>query len=458
MPLRDLLLATVVFSLLPVCFVRPWLGILLWTWIGMMNPQWLAFGFAAHIPWAMLVGAATIAGIIFARDRKRVPWNAQLVLMVVLVAYFAFTTAFAWVPDLAQEKLKLIVKVVFMAILGTTVIYGRKRIRWLLIVIALSIGYYGIKGGIWVIATGGGNMVYGPEGGFIQGNNAIGVALLMVMPIMLVLAREERRNWARRCLNGAAFLSCISVVFTYSRGAMLGLAASMPLMLLSSRRKLLAVLVLVPAIAMGVMFAPAKVFDRAQTIGTYETDGSAMQRLAAWSVAWNVAVESPLVGAGLDFYFTRDTERWLRHIHPDFRRFLRDSCAAHSIYFQILGEHGFVALGLYLILLFSALWRCSQLRKRTAGNAELEWIGNYAAAIRICLIGYMVSGAFLSIANFDLAWIYYSFTAILGRELAESTIATASKPAQAGRGQLQLRHPPSLARAPNSIVARYEEG
>lgn len=417
--MRDLLLATIVFALLPLCFVRPWIGILLWTWIGMMGPQWLTFGFAQDVQWAMIVGATTIAGIAFSRDRKPIPWNMQLALMVVLGAYFAFTTVFAWVPDAALEQLKLVMKVIFMAILGTTVIYGRQRIRWLLIVIVLSIAYYGIKGAIWVIATGGGNMVVGPDGGFFQGNNAIGIGLLMAIPVMLALAREDRRKWVRGFLNGAVLLSCISVVFTYSRGAMLGLAASAPLMFLSTRRKLIAVIVLAPIVTAAVMFAPEKIFDRAETIATYEQDRSAMQRLLAWSVAWNIALEHPLVGAGYNFDSSTDQERWLSYGDPEFRDYLAYSRAAHSMYFQILGEHGFIALALYLTLLFSTLRRCTQLRKCTTGDPDLEWVGNYAVAIRIALVGYMVAGAFYSAANFELAWVYYSFTAILGREIAQ---------------------------------------
>jgi probable O-glycosylation ligase (exosortase A-associated) len=420
--MRDILLAIVVFGMLPVCLMRPWIGILMWTWISMMNPQWLAYGFAREFPWAMVIGGVTIAGLVLTRDRKPVPWNGQLILMLLLLAYFAVTTFFfAWVPDVAQEKLTLVMKVMLMVILGTTVIYGRERIRWLLIVIALSIGFYGVKGGIWVAATGGENMVWGADGGFIQGNNAIGLALLMVVPLMLVLAHEDQRKWVRRCLHGAALLSCVSVVFTYSRGAMLGLAASAPFMVLRGRRKLIAVLVVVPIVAVGAMLAPEKVFNRAGTIATYEEDGSAMQRLLAWSVAWNIALERPLVGAGFDFYASPDNERWLSYGDRDLQRYSTISRAAHSIYFQVLGEHGFVAFGLYLLLLVTAFRKCTRLRKATVGNPELEWIGNYASAIRLCLIGYVVTGAFLSQAYFDLAWIYFSLPAILGREMALKT-------------------------------------
>jgi probable O-glycosylation ligase (exosortase A-associated) len=199
---------------------------------------------------------------------------------------------------------------------------------------------------------------------------------------------------------------------------MLGLAASAPFMVLRGRRKLIAVLVVVSIIAVGAMLAPDKIFNRAETITTYEEDGSAMQRLLAWSVAWNIALERPLVGAGFEFYVSPDNERWLSYGDRDLQRYSTISRAAHSIYFQVLGEHGFVAFGLYLVLLMTAYRQCTRLRKQTAGDPELEWIANYASAIRLCLLGYMITGAFLSQAYFDLAWIYMSLPAILGREMA----------------------------------------
>jgi len=431
--MRDLLLAAIVFGLVPVCFLRPWIGFLIWTWIGMMSPHWLMFGFARDIQWAMIAGGATLAGLLFTRDKKSLPWNTQLVLMAVLLAYFTFTTLFAWAPDAAWEKWNLVMKVIVMAILATMVIYGRDRVRWLLIVIALSIGYYGIKGGIWVIATGGAERVYGPSGGFMTQSNGIGVGLLMVVPIMLALAREQPHKWRRWFFNLAAGLSTISVIFTYSRGAMLGMAASAPFMFMRSKRKFLAALVLAPVIVAGVLWAPDELFERWETIATYQEDRSAMQRIQAWIVAWNIAVESPLTGAGFHFESSPDIGRWLSYGDPAIHQYLGHAPSAHSIYFQMLGEHGFVAFGLYLWLIFSTLWQCRRLAKRTAGDPELEWIGNYASAIRICLIGYMVSGAFLNIAYFDLAWVYYSFTAILSRELPENA-GTTQKLAMSGSG------------------------
>lgn len=439
--MRDIALTMLIFGLLPVCFTRPWVGFVVWTWFGLMNPHRLTFGFAYTFPFGLLIGAATLVGLLLTRDKKPVPWNLQLVLMMLLLAYFTFTSFFAWVPESAWAKLEQVIKVVGMAILTTMVIYGRERIRWLLIVIALSIGYYGIKGGIWVMLTGGGESVQGPDRSFISQSNGIGVALIMVVPLLLALAREEPRRWVRWFFNVAAGLNVISAVFTYSRGAMLGVAAITPFIFTRFKKKFWAAMLLVPLVLVGIQYAPDKLFKRAETIETYQEDGSSQQRFMTWSVAWNIALERPFVGAGFDFEDSRNNARWISYAAPHLQHLSEWSLAAHSIYFQILGQHGFIALGLYLLLLLTTLWKCNQLRKRTAGNPELDWIGNYASAIGICLIGYMVSGAFLSTAYFDLAWIYYSFTAILGREVAEHGVAARSKitPVNSLRPQLQRR-------------------
>jgi len=456
--MRDLLFAAIVFGLLPVCFLRPWIGFLVWTWLSMMSPHRLLWGFALDMRWSLFVGCATLAGLLFTRDRKSVPWNTQLVLMAVLLAYFTFTSLFAWEPDAAWEKWSLVTKVIVMAILATMVIYGRDRIRWLLTVIALSVGYYGIKGGIWVIATGGVYSVQGPDAGFMTMANGIGIGLLMVVPIMLALMREHPHKWQRWGFGLAAGLSTLSIVFTYSRGALLGLAASASFMFMRSKRKLLIALAFAPVIFAGILWAPDKLFERAETIGTYEQDNSAMQRIHTWIVAWNIALDSPITGAGFEFDYTSDRDRWFRYGAPDIRQHMDLVQSAHSIYFQVLGQHGFVALGLWLFLMFSTLWKCKRLAKRTEGDPELEWIGNYASAIRISLIGYMVSGAFVSTAYFDLAWVYYSFTAILSRELPEHAGATQKLAMSEQGAPAQTAPAAQVARVPSQSVVGSAHG
>jgi len=421
--MRDYVLTAVVFALVPVCFARPWLGILAWYWIGLMNPHRLTWSFAYTMPFALMVGAATLLGALFAKDRRPVPWNRELVLIAVLLAYFTLTTFFSWAPQHAWPQLEKVAKIIFMTFVATMFIYGKDRIRGLLLVIVASIGFYGFKGGIWTILRGGSERVQGPENSFIDGNTFLGLALNMVIPLLVALARDESRPWLRRFLYVVAVLSVIASIFTYSRGAWLGLAVAIPLVLLqldTKPRLILAIGLVVGALSASAIF-PEKIFQRADTITNYEEDGSANQRLMSWSVAWNVANEHPLVGAGFEFEWAEDGG-WLDYGSEKYRgAFIaanKDSAAAHSIYFQVLGQHGFVVFFIYVWLLVSVFLTLRRIRATARRNPDTLWISRYASGLFVGLAGYVVSGAFLSSAYFDLAWLYFALTAVLAREVA----------------------------------------
>jgi putative inorganic carbon (hco3(-)) transporter len=430
--MRDYALTAFVFALLPVCLVRPWLGILVWYWIGLMNPHRLTWDFAYTMPFAMLIGGATLIGAVFAKDRRSIPWSREMLLMAVLPLYFTVTTFYAWAPTFAWAQWEKVAKVIFMTFVTTMFIYGKTRIRALMFVVVGSIGFYGVKGGIWSILRGGAGQVQGPEGSFIDGNTFLGLALNMVVPMMVALARDEERGWLRKLLYAAAALSVVASIFTYSRGAWLGLAVVVPLVLL--QLKAVSRVVVVGGLALAAVFAtailPEKVFQRADTIAGYQDDGSANQRLESWSVAWNVAKDRPFVGAGFEFE-QAGGDRWLDYGSEDYRKFMiaanKDSSAAHSIYFQVLGQHGFVAFSLYVALLVSVCLTLVRVWAKGSQSPQTAWTSTYAVGLLIGLMGYFVSGAFLSSAYFDLAWLYFALAAVLMREVMANAPSSAEE-------------------------------
>ncbi|HQU49694.1 MAG TPA: putative O-glycosylation ligase, exosortase A system-associated [Casimicrobiaceae bacterium] len=445
--MRDYALTMLIIGLLPICVWRPWIGIVVWYWFGLMNPHRLTWDFAYTMPFALWIGVATLAGILFARDRKPIPWNSGLVLLLLLVVYFTFTTFFAWAPNAAWAQWNKVIKVVLMTFVATMFIYGKDRIYALMLTMALSIGFYGVKGFFFVLRTGGAGRVQGPEGSFIDGNTFLGMAFTMMLPVLVYLARDERRLWLKNLLYTVAAMTAVSTVFTYSRGAYLGLAAIAPLMLLRSRRKWLAVAVLVPLLAVAPSMLPDSVFKRAELIEHYEGDRSANQRLQSWAVAWNLALDRPLTGAGFNFEYGAAREQWLAYGSEKYAWALSHSSAAHSIYFQVLGQHGFVAFAMYLALLVGTLVSLNRLRAIGTQRPELEWISTYATGLQIGLVGYMVSGAFLSSAYFDLAILYYALAAILWREVraAEGKERAVEPDRQGGSGGLPSRSAPAIA-------------
>jgi len=416
--MRDYLLLVIIFGSIPVILMRPWIGVLMWSWLSLMNPHTAAWGIAKTFPVAKVIGLTALFALLLDSNRKPVPWNKSLILMAMIFIMFVITTfTTPWMPSDALDKLLFVFKIFLMSFVSSMLIYGKNRIRIFVWVVALSIGFYGIKGGIFSLATGGNFRIWGPEGSFIGDNNSMGLAFNMILPLFIFIAREESNRYLQIGLKCAAPLIAISALFTYSRGALLGLVVVSALMFPKLKRKGLIIFLLIPVIIFGITKIPDKYFDRAETIATYEEDDSAMTRIQAWSVAWNIAVDYPLTGAGFEFC-CRDQYRWLSYSAPEYiSRGYTEARAAHSIYFQILGDHGFIALFLFLLLLLCTLYDLRKIRNRAFTIESKKWIANYALSLEIGIWGYVISGAFLSLAYFDLFYCYVAIGAILQREL-----------------------------------------
>jgi len=417
--MRDYALLLFVLGLVPLILYRAWIGALAWTWIGLMNPHLYTWTLS-DFPFAQVIGIAFLAGWLLARDRKLIPLTPGIVFLCFLYVFVTLKSPFSWNLDVAWDKWKTYTKIVIAALMIGTLIYSPRRVRWLLWVVLVSIGVaYGVKGGVFSIASGGQLPVQGPEPSFIGGNTALGVALLMVAPLFVAFWRDTSNRWLKLGAVAGLGLTLLAVLFTYSRGAWLGLIAVSFLLFLQSKRKVLVLALLVPLASVGVALIPDRVFQRADTIAEYTEDLSAMQRIQGWGVAVNVALKHPL-GSGFELDAT-PVDVWMTYAnfqHPAFNR----ANAAHSIYFQMIGDHGFGGLALYLMVVAGTFWTLARVRLAARRDAQREWLGHYATALMIGLVGYCVSGAFVSLAYFDLFYTFVILAGILAREAEASVI------------------------------------
>ncbi|TXH02682.1 MAG: putative O-glycosylation ligase, exosortase A system-associated, partial [Candidatus Moraniibacteriota bacterium] len=180
-----------------------------------------------------------------------------------------------------------------------------------------------------------------------------------------------------------------------SRGALLAIAAMAIYMWIKAPRKILVGATLI-VIAIGLLaFMPEHWTERMNTITTYEEDSSAMGRINAWWTAYNVAT-SRITGAGFDMY--------TREIFAVYAPNPNAVHAAHSIYFQVLGEHGFIGLFLFIGIWWSVWKNAGWLIKHGGENAETLWCKHLGSMCQVSLVGYAVGGAFLSLAYFDLPY------------------------------------------------------
>lgn len=399
--MRDLAITLIVFGSLPLILKRPWVGVIVWTWLSIMNPHRMAYGFSQNFPFAMIVALTTLAALLFTRDQKRIPWEREVIVLLLFVVWMFITTNFAIYSELAWSQFDKVIKIQLMTFVAMMLITTPERVKWFVAVTALSLGFYGVKGGIFTITHGGAYRVQGPPGTFIDGNNEIGLAMAVAVPLLYFVARAAPYRWLRPALYAATILTAIAAIGTQSRGAMVGMAAMGLMFWLKSRQKFLVAMIGAIAVLLIAAIMPPEWYERMNTINTYQQDASATGRINAWWMAFNLA-RSRFVGGGF--------ETFQPGVFAVFAPNPDDVHDVHSIYFEVLGEHGFVGLGLFLLLALLSWKSAGSVRRAVKGIPEFAWMDDLAAMVQVSFVAYFTAGAFLGLAYFDL---YYNIVVVI---------------------------------------------
>ena len=224
---------------------------------------------------------------------------------------------------------------------------------------------------------------------------------------MHYLRTTSTNKWVRHALLASMILCAFSIVGSQSRGAFVGGFAMALFLWLKSRSKGVTGLALLVMLPLLIAFMPAQWRDRMETIETYQSDSSAMGRIDTWKMALRLANDKPM-GGGFELW----TENTFNRYSPE-KNTVHD---AHSIYFKVLAEHGWLGLVLFLGIGVSA-WRTgSGIIRRARDRPELEWLSSLARMIQVSLAAYASGGAFLGLSYFDLYWHFVAIL-VLGREL-----------------------------------------
>ena len=116
--MRDLLLLGIVIGALPFALRFTWVAVLLWTWISIMNPHKLAFGFATHAPFAAVAAGAALISILYSRDRLKWTFTPPVVALILFVLWMCITTALAFYPAQSWAQLNKILKIQLMTLVA----------------------------------------------------------------------------------------------------------------------------------------------------------------------------------------------------------------------------------------------------------------------------------------------------------------------------------------------------
>ena len=428
--MRDLVLTVFILGSVPFILRRPQLGVLMYVWISVMNPHRLTWSFAHDFPFAHYVALATLIGMLFSKDVRRPPADGLFVILILLTVWTGITTLFAIHPRDSFVLWQTFLKTQLIVLLIPMLFYRKEDLRALIWVLVLSIGFYGTKGGLWTLFAGGVARVYGPLGSYIEDNNAVAAAIVMMIPLMRYLQLTTMHKWVRWALTAMMLLCGVAALGTYSRGALLAILAMAAFIWLKGRHKFSVLIVVVVALPLAFAAMPEQWHARMESIKTYDEDGSVRMRFNSWGTMWNLAKDRPLVGGGFDV------------ASPDiYARYSPDPSfppqVAHSIYFQAMGEHGFVGLGLYLLLLGAMWYKAGSIGRLAQRRPDLDlaWARDFGLMLQVSLVGFAVGGAFLSLVNFDVPY-YLAGIAVATAALVSQEANEEAKSSLKSRGQV----------------------
>jgi O-antigen ligase len=144
-----------------------------------------------------------------------------------------------------------------------------------------------------------------------------------------------------------------------------------------------------------------------------------------WSTSWKLAELRPLFGAGFAGPYTRDVVDLVDPESP--------ARAVHSIWFEVLGEHGIPTFMIWLALMVAGAIYAQRLIRLAQGQPHLAWAEDLGRMAQVSMVAYCVSGTFLSLSYWDFYWTLLVVVAA-AYGLAKRT-ADAPAPLPSHRGQ-----------------------
>jgi putative inorganic carbon (hco3(-)) transporter len=353
------------------------------------------------LPYSFLVIIAGLLTLLFGQHRY-VP-NPVNGLMLIFLLVILFSSMFAMAPEISVSHLAefgswflvyfLIIHLVnnesrFLIFIFSFLLYSFKMSQFAFRGWA-SIGFSYSNWG-----TGGGP-------GWFHNSGEFGIQMCVVLPLSLYFIFALRQHWPKWKLFLIAllpFTAMTGMISSSSRGALVGGAAVCLWMVLKSRYKFKALVALV-VVGIAILLAlPPEQLQRFEESGE---DRTSITRIERWNKGLDMASRYPLLGVG---YFN-----WSL---ADQTYYGGDGQLSHNIYIQALSELGYVGLAVFVLLILYTFINNHQTRKLAAAQGR-NFLFQMAHGLDAALVGFLVSGFFVTVLYYPYFWINLAMTVAL---------------------------------------------
>jgi putative inorganic carbon (hco3(-)) transporter len=414
--LRSLWLLFVYVSFLGLSISAPFVATVGYVWVDTFQPQNVAYILLNQFHVALVMGAAAVGGYLLLDRRSPPPLTLQTGLQVTMAIWVTLTLIWAQVPDAAWEKWDWAFKTVAFAAFLPFVIRSRVQIEAFVQTYVFSLAANFVPYGLKVLISGGG---YGQDLGLEGGNSGLGeggllsTSCLMAVPLAIFLASHSQLIPKFKLMPlaywGIAGLAIATALGTYERSALVGLIVLGAYMWVRTKHKV-AFGVVLAVVACLVIYTTSSAWNaRVSTIGNFEQENSAYGRILVWKWTLGFVAEHPL-GGGFATYIIDHIEYPPSDGEPAHTEFGR---AFHSSYFEVLGEHGYPGLVIFLLLAGSTFVLLRRLAKKARPYPELQWVIGLSDALQSGLAVFLASGAFVGLAFQPMFWYFVSMSICL---------------------------------------------
>jgi len=412
---RDLLFIVIFPLLVYASFKRPFIGAAMWLWVAMHFPNGWVYGFAGSFRYNLLIVIFAFLSYIFWKDKGKVSLDKTSFLIGLFLFWTMITSIFTIsIPEFVWAEWIEFLKITLLYFFCIAVLRKKLHIDVMIWALIFSIGFYGCLEGLKYISSGGGHRIHGLAGHVLGDRNELALSFNMLLPLMLYMANVTEKRFIRLGLYMAVVICVVAIIGTYSRGGVVALIIVAGYFWLQSSRKLLYACLFALVVGVGSAYIPSEWSSRMDTIEQATEDNSFLGRILAWKTAVLIANDNLITGAG--FKGGQLSTVW--HHYEGYRHFndIVDTShmsetgfkAAHSIYFQVLGDHGYIGLLIFLSILLVGYLKATRLSRYLKKNGKDPKLINLCDMIRVSIVAYCAGGGAVSLAYFDMLYALFA--------------------------------------------------
>jgi len=393
-------------------FRSPFIALAGVIWVDLYKPQLLAQSFLLEKPLSLLMTAFFMFVLATNMKQVRRPNSGLFIVLVpAFMIWITLTTIYSMFPEMAWVKHDVAFKTILFAYFIPFVLGERKHVELFLWVIMGSLGSYMLTAGAKATLGGGGygvNLINDHPGMTWNEGSTLANQAISMLPLLYFCANGSLLVLARVHLKKVLFgfgICCFMVLIgTQARTGLVALAVLIVMTMVYSKHRLKLVLLVVLAPLVAFPLLPAEFTDRMSTLSDTKKESSAHGRVVVWRWTFDFANEHPIFGGGFYAYLANAGQLGQYSKFDEVEIETEGGKAFHNIFIEVLGEHGYVGLLMFVTIIVHTLLIS---RRLSRDSAAPPWMRLLGLCVFVSTTVYCVGGMFIGVAFYP--WIYYMY-------------------------------------------------